>query len=272
MNRNAVWVVVAGSVAMACAGSGRGLNSTTVTCASGRTFLDGVCVSESVADYVACVRAQGAQIGGSTAQKLSADVGTFGVRAGAASEISESLERKYGASEAVMLEIVRRCDTKAVATTPAPAAGATTPATATEQDNWRWCSKCQSLFWAGTGASACPAGGAHDGIKSANYALPFLVSGVAPATEQDNWRWCSKCQTLAFNGAGAGACAAGGVHDHSKSANYYLSGKGAEPSQSDWRWCKKCQSLAFGAAGPGVCPAGGRHDHVGSGDYHVHMK
>jgi hypothetical protein len=71
------------------------LNQTSITCPAGRTLLDGVCVRENVADYVACVRAQGAQLGGSKQQQLSADVGTVGVRAGGSAEVKESLEKKY---------------------------------------------------------------------------------------------------------------------------------------------------------------------------------
>jgi hypothetical protein len=48
--------------------------------------------------------------------------------------------------------------------------------------------------------------------------------GAPPSlSEQDNWRWCRKCQGLAFGGAGApGACPAGGSHDHTGSGNYSL--------------------------------------------------
>ena len=42
-------------------------------------------------------------------------------------------------------------------------------------------------------------------------------------TAQDNWRWCNKCQVLAFAGfPSLGACAAGGSHDHSGSGDYVL--------------------------------------------------
>jgi hypothetical protein len=45
---------------------------------------------------------------------------------------------------------------------------------------------------------------------------------------QDKWQWCNKCQGLAY-GAISGPlslltdlCPAGGVHDHTGSANYNL--------------------------------------------------
>jgi hypothetical protein len=52
-----------------------------------------------------------------------------------------------------------------VPTPPKPAGGT--------QDNWRWCDKCQGLFWGGNAAkSRCPAGGAH-AAGSWNYKLPW---------------------------------------------------------------------------------------------------
>ena len=48
----------------------------------------------------------------------------------------------------------------------------------------------------------CPAGGEHDFAASANYTL---VINRAGAEGQSNWRWCRKCQGLAFGGhAGMG--------------------------------------------------------------------
>lgn len=93
----------------ACGGASPGLNQTSVTCPAGRTLLDGVCVAEGIADYVACVRAQGAQLGGSKGQKVSADVGTLGMHASGAAEVRESLEKKYSVSDAATLEIIKAC-------------------------------------------------------------------------------------------------------------------------------------------------------------------
>ena len=91
-------------------GANAGLNQTSITCSQGRTLLDGVCVSEQVADYVSCVRAQGgAQLGAERGQKLSADVGSMGVRAGGAAELNETLQKKYSASDQTMLAIVQAC-------------------------------------------------------------------------------------------------------------------------------------------------------------------
>ena len=85
---------------------------------------------------------------------------------------------------------------------------------------------------------------------------------------QSDWRWCKKCQGLAFSLSHPSVCPAGGSHDYSQSGNYALAHN--DPSaqgQSDWRWCRKCQGLAFSLNQPSICPAGGQHDHTGSWNY-----
>jgi len=85
---------------------------------------------------------------------------------------------------------------------------------------------------------------------------------------QADWRWCKKCQGLAFSLNQPSVCPAGGSHDHSQSGNYTLPDNDpSAPGQSEWRWCRKCQGLAFSPNQPSVCPAGGSHDHSGSGNY-----
>lgn len=101
----------AGWILFGCAGgTGAGLNQTSITCPQGRTLLDGVCVAESVADYVACVRAQGAHLEGSKSQQISAEAGYLGVKAGGAQEVSERLQRRYAASDQAMMAIVDACN------------------------------------------------------------------------------------------------------------------------------------------------------------------
>jgi len=79
-------------------------------CSDGRTELDGTCVSQEIADYVSCVRAQGTQLGTQKSQSISADVGYIGINASAAKEISEKLEKKYMASDKAMLAIIDQCN------------------------------------------------------------------------------------------------------------------------------------------------------------------
>jgi hypothetical protein len=138
------------------------------------------------------------------------------------------------------------------------------PPVVTTQNNWRWCNKCEGLFFAGdTTTGACPAAGGHNYKGSGNYVL-----AIAPAAGQDNWRWCHKCEGLFFAGdTTTGACAAGGGHDYGGSGDYvlpFVPGTG----QDNWRWCHKCEGLFFaGDTTTGACPAGGGHDYRGSGDY-----
>ena len=43
------------------------------------------------------------------------------------------------------------------------------------------------------------------------------------AFNQTDWRWCKKCQGLAYAGnPSVGPCPAGGDHDHSGSSDYIL--------------------------------------------------
>ena len=152
------------------------------------------------------------------------------------------------------------------------------------QENWRWCTKCQGLAFAGNPTPGnCPAGGTHEHTGSGNYSLlndiGGLLASVPGLSGQDNWRWCTKCQGLAFAGNPTpGPCPAGGSHDHAGSADYTLFKDLNEVAsiaisyfasgQDNWRWCTKCQGLAFaGNPTPGRCPAKGNHDHLGSGNY-----
>lgn len=44
------------------------------------------------------------------------------------------------------------------------------------QDQWRWCNKCQALFYGPHQAlSGCPKGGTHEGGQSGNYVLNDIV-------------------------------------------------------------------------------------------------
>lgn len=111
---------------------------------------------------------------------------------------------------------------------------------------------------------ACPAGGEHDHTGSGDYTLVINRPG---AQGQANWRWCSKCQGLAFGGHAGGTCIKGGQHDFGASADYVLAANTVPAGhQPDWLWCRKCDGLAYNGQ-PSGCPAGGAHDHVGSGNY-----
>ena len=142
------------------------------------------------------------------------------------------------------------------------------------QGGWRWCKKCEGLWFAGGGADRqgkCPAGDNHDETDSGAYAL---AHNDDDAPGQGDWRWCKKCEGLWFAGGGAdrpGQCAAGDGHDEADSGRYILTHNDDEGAgQQHWRWCKKCEGLWFaggGAARRGQCPANGVHDAADSGKY-----
>ena len=147
------------------------------------------------------------------------------------------------------------------------AIGGGVPATFLQSD-WRWCDKCQGLFFGGgLGDSDCPAGGTHaDPAQSGSgdYSLPH--NAPASPSRQSEWRWCDRCQGLFYGPAVADSlCPTGGTHAppaQSGSGNYGLPHDvPASPGmQSDWRWCSRCQGLFFaGGAAAGSCPAGGGH-------------
>lgn len=78
-------------------------------CATNRTEVDGVCVSDEVADYISCVRAQGAQLARDRRQSLSAAAGYEGTKAQDAGEVRDALEKRYSTSDSNTLEIIRTC-------------------------------------------------------------------------------------------------------------------------------------------------------------------
>ena len=140
-----------------------------------------------------------------------------------------------------------------------------------QQSDWRWCHKCQGLFFAAgqQHTGSCPAGGQHEKSISGNYTL---VHSSPNFNGQHDWRWCYKCYGLFFSAgqAQAGRCPAGGQHDKTKSGNYALAHNAPKfNGQHDWRWCHKCYGLFFASAQGhvGLCPAGGQHEKGVSGNY-----
>ena len=138
------------------------------------------------------------------------------------------------------------------------------------QRNWRWCSRCQGLWFGPSQAqSTCPEGGNHSQTGSGNYSLVHQASPTPP-NHQANWRWCSKCQGLWFGPNQAqSTCPEGGNHSQTGSGNYALANQiGA--GQVNWRWCSRCQGLWFGPnQAQSTCPEGGQHSSAGSGNYRL---
>jgi Matrixin len=114
------------------------------------------------------------------------------------------------------------------------------------QPEWRWCHRCQGLFFGGNAGPKCPAGGAHEKVGSGNYQLAHNLTPT-PGWQND-WRWCRKCQGMFFGGNPGSRCPTGGAHDKVGSGNYSLLNNAPSTSgqQPNWRWCRNCQGLFFG--------------------------
>lgn len=99
------------------------------------------------------------------------------------------------------------------------------------QSGWRWCRKCQCLFF-GLNATkgVCASGGAHDPTGSGNYLLAhqvaFLTNAVIAGFNIDGFRWCKKCEQMGYKQV-TGKCAKGGLHDYSGSGAYSITPWGA---------------------------------------------
>ncbi|MBD2113564.1 MULTISPECIES: hypothetical protein [Cyanophyceae] len=196
----------------------------------------------------------------------------------AAGGISNSLEFTedievgyYSNSEVILGSDIRNAPQSPPSASPAVATATSKPTspqgTTQLQKDWRWCRKCEALFYSGGKALAgkCPGGGQHEHQGSGNYTLSQDAS-----VGQKDWRWCHKCEALFYSGgkASAGKCPGGGQHEHQGSGNYALS-QNPSVGQKDWRWCHKCEALFYsgGKASAGKCPGGGLHEHQGSGNY-----
>ena len=134
------------------------------------------------------------------------------------------------------------------------------PAGSNDQSSWRFCNKCNAIFFNGYPSKGrCPAGGAHV-AQGYEFVLPHDVAETRNA--QRNWRFCNKCEAMFFDGyAGKGHCAAGGAHV-AQGYNFVLPHDMNETAtaQQNWRFCNKCEVMFFdGYANKGSCAAGGAH-------------
>lgn len=136
-----------------------------------------------------------------------------------------------------------------------------------EQDNWRFCLKCNGMFFGGYTEGRCAAGGSHS-RQGFNFSLPYGVPGTP--TAQPGWRFCMKCCSLFFGGYGGGRCAAGGSHS-AQGLEFVLPHDmpDAASTQSNWRFCLICNGMFFGGYGGGRCPGGGTAKHSAQGFHFV---
>jgi hypothetical protein len=142
------------------------------------------------------------------------------------------------------------------------------------QSNWRWCTQCQGLWFAGNGTrGACPAGGGlHVSSGSENFNL--VVNSPADAG-QHGWRWCNKCEGLWYahsEGARSWCPYDETTHSQVGSGDYSIEQQPPTATgQDDWRGCSQCQGLWFaGGTSKGRCPKyGAPHTAARSGSYRL---
>ena len=141
-----------------------------------------------------------------------------------------------------------------------------------DQNQWRFCNKCQAMFFDGyPNKGRCPAGGGH--VAQGYEFILHHDDNRQRAQTQYDWRFCNKCHAMFWDGdkTKKGRCSAGGTHV----AQGYMFGlhftnetTRTPPSganiQGDWRFCGKCMTLFFdGYPNKGRCPAGAGHAAIG---------
>ena len=148
---------------------------------------------------------------------------------------------------------------------------------------WRFCNKCQAMFYRNDGGGVCTDGKAHK-AQGYNFDLPYYDSGPCrdaskkreTATAQPRWRCCKYCSVLFFDGySNKGQSSANGRGGHV--AQISTSGHllphdvpGTSTTQTEWRFCNKCHAMFYDGYGEkgtekGQCPAGGGHMAQGYG-------
>ena len=123
------------------------------------------------------------------------------------------------------------------------------------QPDWRFCNKCQELFYDGSSSKGnCPAGGTPNGHLAAGY--NFVLPHDSNTGGQAEWRFCRKCRAMFYNGyPEKGACPGGGAHE-AAGYNFTLPHDVAGPGQNNWRYCANCHAMFYdGYPSKGVCPA-----------------
>ena len=125
------------------------------------------------------------------------------------------------------------------------------PNVVTGQGNWRWCTKCQGLFFNGRTRGICPKGGVHEKGGVYHYTLQTQFGG--------DWKRCGFCEALYYN-KGVSRCPAGGAHVAVDDQLYNLHRLAPGDLEKNWFECMKCQGMFWGGGSSlGVCPAGGGH-------------
>jgi hypothetical protein len=146
---------------------------------------------------------------------------------------------------------------------------------APSQDNWGHCGNCNLLFFnGGQTKGRCPAFGvpaknAHVAAKLGSTLKRYQVTyDDSTGSGQGDWRFCTKCSVLFFNGyPEKGVCAEDKGGHAAAGYNFFLY-HDRSPSldeEDGWRYCGNCHAL-FTTKFPGAvgCPATGK-GHVAAG-------
>jgi hypothetical protein len=129
------------------------------------------------------------------------------------------------------------------------------------QPGWRLCKKCRTMTLASVSPGHCHDGGLHDLTGSAAYQVQ---DGYVPAGGNGPWRWCSRCQGLAYGGSDlVGTCFDAGPHDFSDSNLYGVPvDYPPDGGQPGWKRCTLCAKLVLPAEddSTGLCVGGISHN------------
>jgi hypothetical protein len=140
--------------------------------------------------------------------------------------------------------------------------GGTASAAVGDQNSWRFCQKCFSLFYdGGANKGRCPADGGPHISQGFVFTPHYDDSAPRQPDVQYDWRFCSKCFGMFYNGSTRGRCPSGGPHV-AQGFNFGLNHAASVPpsTQTQWRFCQQCFALFYnGGSSKGRCPVGGAH-------------
>lgn len=139
------------------------------------------------------------------------------------------------------------------------------------QERWAHCVNCNLLFFDGyKDKGRCPAAGTPSNQphkaeqRSSGDIKPYyLAYDDSTGPGQGDWRYCTKCKTLFFNGyPEKGSCAGDGKGHNAAGYNFFLYHDRSQRVHEErgWRFCDKCYSLflAVTRANQAGCPADGK--------------
>jgi len=124
-----------------------------------------------------------------------------------------------------------------------------------QQSEWRFCQKCQTMFFDGFPDKGLCAAGGGQLAEGFNFNLTYDIAESTSA--QAAWRFCTKCHAMFYDGfPDKGQCMGGGGHE-AQGFNFTLPHDVAESAnaQGAWRYCQDCHAMFYdGFAAKGLCP------------------